>query len=149
MPQFRNPIPVVVGLIFPKPGELVIVTRAIKGEASFGKEALPGGYIEDHQTWQEALRDEVDQEAHIEVSMEHMQPYDFRSTPDKKRVLLFAIIPPEGVLTVRKYAPTNETSARRMVGIGYWKQPELCFSLHNDVLTRYTNENFLGEMQNY
>lgn len=149
MTEFRNPTPVVVGLVFPKPSELVLITRAIKGEASFGKEALPGGYVELHQTWQEALRDEIDQEAHIEVSIDHMEPYDFRSTPDKSRILLFAIIRQDGVKTVRPYKPTDETSARRMVGIGYWKQPTLCFPLHNQVLTRYVDEFCTDEAQNY
>ena len=148
MTEYRNPSPVVVGLVFPRPDELVVITRAIKGEASFGKEALPGGYVEIGQTWREALRDEIDQEAHIEVSTEHMQPYDFHSTPDTSRILFFAVIRPEGVKQVRKYSPTNETSARRMVGIGYWRQPKLCFPLHNQVLTRYTNEFYGYQAQN-
>lgn len=142
MPVYSNPVPVVVGLVFPTPRELVLITRAIEGEASFGHEALPGGYVETHHTWQEALRDEIDKEAHIEISddPDDIELLMAESTPNKKQLLLFAVIAPENVRTVRPYSPTNETSARRLVGPDYWRAPKLFFPLHNKAVLRYVDE---------
>jgi ADP-ribose pyrophosphatase YjhB (NUDIX family) len=82
---YKNPTPVVVGLVFPKPQELLLVRRSI---ASYkGELALPGGYVISGEGWRDALAREISEEATVSVSTDpkHMKVFDVRSTPDGKK----------------------------------------------------------------
>jgi ADP-ribose pyrophosphatase YjhB (NUDIX family) len=140
MTEYFNPAPVVVGLVFPEPQKVVTITRSI--EPFIGQDALPGGYVE-REPWREALAREINDEAHISVSTDpqHMQIFDAHSTPDNTRLLIFAVISPCGVIEVRPFKPTNETSARQITRIcRRLTPPSLCFPLHELALKRYIRE---------
>lgn len=138
--QYRNPKPVVVGLVFRSIREVLVVKRAI--EPFIGQWALPGGYIEEGDTWQSRLKDEIWDEAQVEVSESHMRLYDVRTTPDGTRLLVFAVIPPDGIIKVHPFSENREVSERQFAALDHVSIPSLCFSLHQETLERYRGEHW-------
>lgn len=141
----RNPAPVVVGLIFTKPEEIVTVRRKIP--PFVGECALPGGYVDIGEDWRKALQREISEEANVIVSVEpeDMQAYDVHSTPDGRTLLIFAVIRPEGILHWYDFKENNEVSERILAPVHYYTAPQLCFPLHTQVVERYRNEHFSFE----
>jgi ADP-ribose pyrophosphatase YjhB (NUDIX family) len=142
---YKNPIPVVVGLVFPEPEKLLLVRRKI--EPHIGGLALPGGYVEVPQDWREALNREILEEAMIMVSTDpkHMRVFEASSTPDGERLLLFAVIKKEGIVQTFKFRENDETSERLTVPVSYYSSPQLCFPLHTAAVNRYREMNFTFE----
>lgn len=140
--EYKNPTPVVVGLVFPRPQELLLIRRKI--EPHKGKFALPGGYVELGEDWRAALARELDQEASVIVSTdpEHMRVYDVRSTPDGEKILIFAVVEQEGVKKMQRFKQNDETSERKLTAVDDWTWPKLCFPLHTDVVVEYCGEHF-------
>lgn len=68
MTEYRNPVPVVVGIVCPEREKLIIVRRAI--EPFKGDWALPGGYVNYGEDWRVALAREIDEETMIEVDVD-------------------------------------------------------------------------------
>lgn len=138
----RNPCPVVVGLILPELNKLVVVRRNIAPHK--GGFALPGGYVEFGENWRDALRREIEEEAHIIVSPkpEHMQILDVASTPDGAHMLIFAVIRKTGIIATHDFTPNTEASERLIVTVDYYNQPNLCFPLHEEAVTHYRNATF-------
>lgn len=133
--EYKNPTPVVVGLVMIEPHKLLFVRRAIP---PIGGIALPGGYVNLGENWREALSREIEEETNVIVSSDrkHMRSYDTESTPNGGIMLTFAIIEPKGVLEVRPFVKNAEVSER--IILPYHKNtPQLCFSLHADVLERF------------
>ena len=137
---YRNPIPVVVGIVFITEREVLTVRRAI--EPHIGGWALPGGYVEEGDSWRERLRLEIEDEACVLVSEKHMRLYDARTTPDGKRLLIFATIERAGVVEIRDFVPNKEASERKFSALDYYSRPNLCFDLHNDVLEQHSNQHW-------
>lgn len=135
MPTFKNPAPVVVGLVFNELHEILTITRNIK---PFG-EALPGGYHEEGEDWRTALQRELWEEACIRVSVNpsNMPLFDVQTTPDTKQNLIFAVVRPRGVLQVKPFTPTDETSGRTFHRIDRNNIPKLCFPLHEAAVGNY------------
>ena len=92
---YKNPPTVVVVLQPVGPRDkvgLVVIQRALPGEG-FGKIALPGGYQIEGQTWEEAGAAELEQETGVIVDPDELVLIDVKTTPDKKRNLLFCLAP--------------------------------------------------------
>ena len=138
----RKPEPVVVGLIFPEREKILVIRRSVP--PSVGEWALPGGYVDPSEDWRKALQREVREEAqlHISVDPKHMRIYDVHSTPDGSKILIFAVVGPEGVKKVFKFKKNNEVSERNFAPIHHYGAPRLCFPLHQQVVERYRGENF-------
>lgn len=131
--EYQNPDPVVVGLVLPEPNKILIIERAIK---PVGGWALPGGYIERGESWQDALAREIWEETRVLVDTEDMQVFDAHSTPNGEVLLLFAIV--SRVLEIKEpFEPTEESSERAICTLEPGSIPELCFPLHQRVLDRY------------
>ncbi len=145
---YKNPTPVVVGLVFPKPQELLLVRRSIAPHK--GELALPGGYVELGEDWRVALAREINQEASVTVSTnpDYMRVYDVRSTPDGDRILIFAAIGPDGV-KMHRFKKNKETSERLLFTVDDWTKPTLCFPLHTDVVNKYCEQNFVTYTGNW
>lgn len=86
--SYNNPLPVAVGLIpieGPSPGFLGIV-RA--NEPGAGGTALPGGYVDEGESFEMAVAREVWQECRLRTSWRDWEPVCSRIT-DSNRVMLF------------------------------------------------------------
>lgn len=62
--NFLNPIPVVVAIVPVDDEALLLIKR---GTYPVGKWALPGGYLDMYETWQEGVVREVWEEVHIRL----------------------------------------------------------------------------------
>lgn len=147
MVEYKNPIPVVVGLVFVERNKVLRVRRTI--EPFIGEWALPGGYVEEGDDWRIRLKQEIEDEACVIVSTrpQHMKLYDARTTPDGKKLLLFAVVEHSGVIEVKPFKVNEEASERDAQQMDYYSLPHSCFSLHNDILRQYQGEHCSFEAQ--
>jgi ADP-ribose pyrophosphatase YjhB (NUDIX family) len=76
---FLNPTPVAVVLL-PVDAGLLAIRRSI--EPHKGSLALPGGYINLGETWQQAAVREVLEESGIQLDPSELTPFDVQSAPD-------------------------------------------------------------------
>lgn len=128
-----NPIPVAVVLV-PIGGGLVVIRRAI--QPGLGKLALPGGFVEEHETWQEGAAREVLEETGITIDPTALEPFWYTSTaPSPSRVLLFAIAAPPAA--VAPFTPARETSERGIIRGPDGLDEVFAFPLHAKAARRY------------
>ena len=138
MAEYKNPIPVVVGIVIVK-SKALIIKRAI--EPFIGGWALPSGYLEMGANWETHLQKEIWDEAYVWVSKD---PNDIElvcahSTPDTSKLLMFALYKDKAVLSVDTFIPNEEASERAFHEIGHNHSdlPKLCFPLHESAIRRY------------
>lgn len=128
--SFINPLPVAV-LLVPCDGGLLTVRRGI--EPKKGMLALPGGYINLGETWQQAGVREVLEETGITLAADSVEDFRVLSAPDGT-VLVFGLAPEIPAQSLSVFTPCDE--ATELVVL---KEPgELAFPLH----TRVANEFF-------
>ncbi|SHL28086.1 ADP-ribose pyrophosphatase YjhB, NUDIX family [Pseudonocardia thermophila] len=129
-----NPVPVVVVLVpVPGPG-LLVVRRGI--DPGCGRLALPGGFLEAHETWQEGAVREVREETGVELDPATLKPAAFASTtPRPDRVLLFAEAP--AVAELPPFTPDAETAERGVVLGPGGLADEFAFDLHAAAAARF------------
>lgn len=131
---YHNPLPVVVALIPVYDGTewgMLIEQRNI--EPQKGGWALPGGYIEFGETWQEAAARELKEEIGLETKPEEYFLYDVVNSA-AGNLLIFCVH--KGLFSHQvKFEPTSEVTAIQMP-----KAPhdlELCFPTHNEIWKRH------------
>lgn len=127
---FRNPIPVAVALV-PVPGGLLTVQRAV--EPRKGQFALPGGFVDFGESWQEGCAREVFEETGVRIDPQAITLAEVHSTPDGARVLIFGVCPALGSMPT--LLPNAETTALGVYsGVDEAGRPaELAFPLHTHV----------------
>jgi ADP-ribose pyrophosphatase YjhB (NUDIX family) len=118
-------------VLLPVDGGLLLVRRGI--EPGKGKLALPGGYVDHGETWQEAGAREVREETGILVSPDELAPFDVLSAPDGTLLVFGLSKKKRAEASLPPFAPTNETTERVIVR----KAETTAFSLHTQILTRY------------
>ena len=130
---WANPIPVAVVLV-PMGGGLLVIRRAIAPGA--GKLALPGGFVEAHETWQQGAAREVLEETGVAIDPDSLEPFWFVSSdPNPSRVLLFATCAPPQ--TVARFAGDAETSERGIIRGPDGLDEVFAFPLHAKAARRY------------
>lgn len=139
---WANPIPVSVVLL-PVVTEnktgLLVVRRAI--EPRKGLLGLVGGFLEEHETWQQGGAREIREETGVIIDPATLEPFWYTSTePRPNRVLLFSIAKPIPASALGRFTPNDEVSERGLVfgpeGLG-----ELCaFGLHVEAMRRFFRE---------
>src|SRR5262245_9804473 len=86
--SYLNPLPVAV-LLVPVDGGLLAIRRAIP---PVGKLALPGGFIDYGESWQQACAREVREEAQLEIAPGTIREMRVLSAPDGT-LLVFGLAP--------------------------------------------------------
>ncbi len=123
---FLNPLPVAVVLV-PVDDGILVIRRGIAPHV--GKPALPGGYINLGESWQEAGAREVLEEACVSISPEEIREVAVRSGEDET-LLIFGIAERRASENLPPFHPTDESLERLIL-----KRPEnLAFGLHTEIV---------------
>jgi ADP-ribose pyrophosphatase YjhB (NUDIX family) len=128
-----NPTPVAVLLVPVDKGLLVIKRR--QAVAGRGRLALPGGFIELGESWQQAAARETYEEAGVPVSVDEVTLYDARSAPDGT-LLVFGLARPRRAVDLPTFVSSDEVGERTVM----LAPAELAFPLHADVARRWFAE---------
>jgi ADP-ribose pyrophosphatase YjhB (NUDIX family) len=139
MEVWANPIPVSVALVPIRAGErtgLLVVRRAIP--PGIGKLALPGGFLEESESWQAGCAREVREETGVVIDAARVEPLWFASShPHPNRLLLFGIAAELTAEALPPHMPNAETQERGIV-FGPGGIDELfVFSLHAEAARKY------------
>ena len=133
---YRNPIPC-VNAIVPvldngKTGVLVI-QRGI--EPCLGKWALPGGFMELHETWQEGTARELWEETSliIEDPDQTISLCAADVNPKKDRLLIFGVVPAYTITTL-PHIPTNDEVLDSKI---IFEPEELAFPPHTRIVREF------------
>jgi len=122
----RNPLPVAV-LLLPVDDGVLAIRRAVPPRA--GELALPGGFIELGETWQQAAARELYEEAGVRIDPAAVEDERVLSAPDGT-LLVFGRGPLLTASSLPPFSPTDETSERVLL-----RAPtQLAFPLHTLVL---------------
>ena len=126
---YRNPLPVSV-IVQPVDDGLLVARRAI--EPAKGKLALPGGFVELPETWQEAAARELWEETGVSVNPAAVEVVNVFSAPDGT-LLIFGLAPPLTAADLPPFRPGGESSDRVILR----KPAELAFPYHTKVVAAY------------
>lgn len=127
--SYRNPLPVSVVLLPVGDGLLVVRRAHTPGR---GELALPGGFIELPESWQEAGARELYEETGIHLDPDTLAPFRVYSAPDGT-LLVFGLAPPWEADGLPPFTPTAECSERLILT----EPADLAFSLHTRVVAEY------------
>lgn len=130
--HFLNPTPVAV-LVQPVEDGVLTVRRNIPPHE--GELALPGGFIELDESWEQAAARETYEETGIEVDADAVEVFDVHSAPDGT-VLIFGIAPPHPRAVLDDADLSGEASELVVVD----DVRELAFPIHTEVLTDWLLE---------
>ena len=125
-PAYRNPVPVAVAVVPVAGGGLVAVRRAITPVGL----ALPGGYIELGERWQDACARELREETGVEVDPDAIREVRVLSAPDGI-LLVFGRTETVERSALEAFAASDEASGVEVVTD---PRAELVFPLHTQVL---------------
>jgi len=136
--MYRNPTPVGVGVIpiirndVPgRPYGLLVIRRDIEPEK--GKLALPGGFMELGETWEQAIARETDEETGGGVMLEPtgIKPFHVE-TATNGNLLIFGIAAHYPYEAIR-FRPNNEVQEWDVL----WRPEQLAFPTHTKVAEHF------------
>lgn len=131
---FRNPIPVVVVLV-PVDSGLLLIRRGI--EPQRGLLALPGGYIDLSESWQEAAVREVFEETGVSLQPQEVREFRVCSAPDGT-LLIFGTAPHQNAADLPPFVANEETTER--VILSQCSPRQLAFPLHAEVIHAFFSQ---------
>ncbi len=127
----RNPLPVAVLLVPVDLDGVLLVQRAIPPLGL----ALPGGFIELGEGWQEAAVREAREETGLSIDAAAVRELRVLSAPDGT-LLVFGLAPPVPAAALDAFVPSPEVSG---LVVADGPREDLVFPLHAQVLAeRYT-----------
>ncbi|MEV0459607.1 NUDIX domain-containing protein [Catellatospora methionotrophica] len=127
--SYVNPVPVAVAVL-PVGDGLLGVRRLIPPGA--GRVALPGGFVDLGESWQDALVRELREETGIRAEAGDVTLYDTLSAPDGT-LLVFGLLPRREVADLPAPVANAESAGWELVTAA----TPLAFSLHTAVAARY------------
>jgi 8-oxo-dGTP diphosphatase len=128
--SFRNPIPVCVVIVpVQSAGQtgILVVRRSIPPR--IGQLALPGGYINYGETWQEAGARELLEESGLEIDPGELREFHVRSAPDGT-LIIFALANPRPAADLPVFTPNEEASERLVLS----SPVPMAFELHTQMV---------------
>ncbi len=128
--SFLNSIPVTVVLI-PVDAGLLLIRRGV--EPFRGHLALPGGYVDFGETWQQAGAREVFEETGLEIDPAAIRLVDVYSPPEGDVVIVFGRVPPLTAAALPPFEPSIEATERRVAT----EPVELAFPIHTALMRRF------------
>jgi ADP-ribose pyrophosphatase YjhB (NUDIX family) len=128
--SFLNPLPIVV-MLAPVDEGLLVIRRGIPPQQ--GHLALPGGFVDWGESWQEAGAREVWEEAGVVIEPLEIKEFAVRSTPRGNQILIFGLAPAMVGRTLPPFEVTTETTERQVIT----GPVELAFPLHTEAVTAY------------
>lgn len=134
---YRNPVPVAV-VLCRIDGGILTVRRANNPGA--GQLALPGGFVDFGESWQQAASRELWEETGVVVNPEFI---DFRRiyTAGNYNPLIFGMTPPLKLKVLENFKPNSEVSELVVLD----KPESLAFPSHTEMVERYfMNRNGVG-----
>jgi ADP-ribose pyrophosphatase YjhB (NUDIX family) len=128
--SYVNPLPVAV-LLLPVDDGLLCVRRAI--EPGCGQLALPGGFMDVGETWQQACARELREETGMVVDATEVALFQTLSSPRDNVLLVFGLARPCRAADLPSFEPSAEVSETVVL-----RGPaELAFPLHTQVVGEY------------
>ena len=131
---YRNPLPVVNILIPVTDGArtgILVIQRGI--EPCRGLWALPGGYLELGETWQEGSSRELREETGIIIPPNEMTLVNVDMNPKRTQILIFCKTRPFTKDSLPAVARNEEVTGDRVI---YTKE-ELAFPPHTEVVSEF------------
>jgi ADP-ribose pyrophosphatase YjhB (NUDIX family) len=125
--SYLNPKPVAVA-VQPVGSGLLVVRRGIPPAQD--RLALPGGYVDLGETWQEAVVRELREETGLTAEPATVRLLDVLSAPDST-VLIFGLLP--AIDALPEFTPNDETLGRQVID----RPTPLGFDLHTLVADRW------------
>jgi len=111
---YKNPTPVAVMLLPVRdPVGLVVIRRGV--EPQVGELALPGGYVDWEESWQEAGAREVREETGFALDPTTITTFDVASPSNGRTVLIFGLAEPIDRADLPAFEATNETTERTII----------------------------------
>lgn len=127
--SYQNPIPVTV-VLQPVDGGVLAVRRAV--EPQRGSLALPGGYIDLGESWQQAGAREVWEEAQVRIDPAALEVVRVHSAPDGT-LIVGALAAPLSAADLPPFTPNGEAGERCILT----EPVPLAWSLHTELVTDY------------
>ena len=124
--SYRNPLPVAVAVVRVAGEGILAVRRAIPPEGL----ALPGGFIELGESWQEAAARELAEETGVRADPAAIAELRVLSAPDGT-LLVFGAVPEIGRDALAAFAPSNEVSGLEVLTA---PSDDVVFPLHAQVV---------------
>jgi len=128
--SYLNPLPVAV-LLLPVGEGLLAVRRAI--EPGLGLLALPGGFIDVGETWQEAAARELFEETGIMADPGAVELFAVHSSPTTHTLQVFGVVPPRPAADLPDMAASEEV----LEWLVLTAPQDLAFSTHTLVVADY------------
>jgi len=131
---YRNPLPVAVALLPVRGGTgsgLLVIRRSI--EPRRGLLALPGGFIDHGETWQQAVVRELAEESGITAAPSEVRLAAALTDTEGGYLLLFGLLPERAAEELPPFSPTEEADGREVIAAPV----ELAFPLHTEMAGRW------------
>ena len=127
---FVNPLPVAVVLLPVEDGVLAVRRNIEPGK---GQLALPGGYINRGESWQQAGARELFEETGIIIRPQELREFRVKSAPDNRILIVFGLAQAVWSAALPPLVPNEETQEICVLTA----PQELAFSTHTEALREY------------
>src|SRR5262245_43703897 len=128
--SYLNPLPVAVALV-PVDGGLLCIRRAIEPKA--GEVALPGGFLEVGETWQQGCARELREETGLVIDPGEVRLFAAHSAAREGLLLIFGLTRSHSARELPAFLANAETSEMLVIDGPH----ELAFPLHTRAVADY------------